>query len=144
MSTTYFQAGKPYYFRLECLKGTYSFSASLNIHNHCYTNLFVKAVADDDKENRLNGFSKLLCNSCGNEYIVQNIYAPSTVKLSSTKIAFNPYGSYPSVTVYDSVGNLISPRNMLSHMMITLRREKRGYTSILSEIIIRANLLQVL
>lgn len=105
VSTTYFQAGKPYYFRLECLKGTYSFSASLNIHNHCYTNFFVKAVADDDKENRLNGFSKLLCNSCSNEYIVQNIYAPSTVKLSSTKIAFNPYGSYPSVTVYDSVGN---------------------------------------
>lgn len=109
VSTTYLEAGKPYYFRLECLKGTYSFSASLNIHNHCYTNFFVKAVADDDKENRLNGFSKLLCNSCSNEYIVQNIYAPSTVKLSSTKIAFNPYGSYPSVTVYDSVGNLISP-----------------------------------
>ena len=109
VSTTYLQAGKPYYFRLECLKGTYSFSASLNIHNHCYTNFFVKAVADDDKENRLNGFSKLLCNSCSNEYIVQNIYAPSTVKLSSTKITFNHYGSYPSVTVYDSVGNLISP-----------------------------------
>lgn len=34
VSTTYLEAGKPYYFRLECLKGTYSFSASLNIHNH--------------------------------------------------------------------------------------------------------------
>ena len=45
----------------------------------------------------------------GNQISAINIYAPSTVKLSATKIAFNPYGSYPSVTVYDSVGNLISP-----------------------------------
>ena len=109
VSTTYFEAGKEYYFSLECLNGAYIFSASLNIHNHSYTNVFAKAVADDDKESRLNGFSKLVCTSCGNEYISQNIYAPATVKLSATKLTFSPYGSYPSVAVFDSVGGLISP-----------------------------------
>ncbi len=109
VSTTYFEAGKTYYFRLECLNGNYTFSASLNIHNHNYTNVFVKAVADNDKEYRLNGFSKLVCTSCGDEYISQNIYAPSSLKLSGTKFTFTPYGVYPSVSVYNSMGNLIPP-----------------------------------
>lgn len=109
VSATYFVSSKTYYFRVECLKGNYSFSASLNIHNHNYTNVFAKAVADDDRESRLNGYSKFVCTLCGDEYVSKNIYAPSTVKLSASKFTFSPYGIYPSVAVYDSVGNLISP-----------------------------------
>ena len=73
VSATYFVSSKTYYFRVECLKGNYSFSASLNIHNHNYTNVFAKAVADDDKESRLNGYSKFVCTLCGDEYVSKNI-----------------------------------------------------------------------
>lgn len=108
-STTYLEAGKTYYFRLECLKGVYNYSASLSIHNHGYVSKFAKAVADDDKENRLNGYSKFVCVGCKNEYVSQNIYAPASVVLSKTKFALSPNGSFPSVTVFDSMGNAISP-----------------------------------
>ena len=106
-TTTYFEAGKTYYFKYEVSDSSYTFTASLNIHNHNYISTFAKAVADDDRENAIDGYVKYRCSSCGDEYIAQNIFAPVSVSLSSLKVAYNGYEKYNNITVYDKLGNVI-------------------------------------
>ena len=64
-------------------------------------------MADDDKENAIDGYVKYRCSSCGEEYIAQNIFAPVSVSLSSLKVAYNGYEKYNNITVYDKLGNVI-------------------------------------
>lgn len=106
-TTTYFEAGKTYYFKYEVSESSYSFTASLNIHNHNYVSIFAKAVADDDRENAIDGYVKYRCSSCGEEYVAQNIFAPVSVSLSSSKVTYNGYEKYNNITVYDKLGNVI-------------------------------------
>lgn len=125
-TTTYFEAGKTYYFKYEVSDSSYSFTASLNIHNHNYISTFAKAVADDDRENAIDGYVKYRCSSCGDEYIAQNIFAPVSVSLSSLKVAYNGYENIITLQFMISSAMSFLQVNMLLLMKIIYFAEKLG------------------
>lgn len=110
VTTTYFEAGKSYYFRYEISESTLKFNVSLRVHNHSYsTPVSAMAVADDDGENSLDGFYKYVCTACGCEYVAQVYTAPVSAVTSGVNFVYTSLPVAPQINVYDRNGNIVSP-----------------------------------
>lgn len=108
-ATVYIPAGASCYFCIEYDGDTYSPFVTVNQHTHSYVSRQVKAVGDDDAQNRQDGYARMVCTACGSYYNTAVYYSPAAVALSLKKAASINSEIYPTVTVYDRSGAAISP-----------------------------------
>ncbi len=112
VTTSYFEAGKSYYFKYEITASNQDFTAELRTHNHAFTTTqHALAVADDDSDNSLDGYLKYICSACGEEYIAQVYTAPVYAEVFGEKFVYSSSPVTPQINVYDRNGNIVSPDN---------------------------------
>lgn len=112
VTTSYFEAGKSYYFKYEITASKQDFNAQLRVHNHTFTTTqHALAVADDDSDNSLDGYLKYICSACGEEYIAQVYTAPVYAEVSGEKFVYSSFPVTAQINVYDRNGNIVSPEN---------------------------------
>lgn len=109
---TYLTAGGSYYFCVEYDGGVYEADITVTQHVHSYSCVqTVAACADDDAQNRNDGFVRYICPACSSYYDSTYFVQPSLVALSSQSLVYNGNPQYPTVTVYDKNGAVIPESN---------------------------------
>ena len=107
--STSMTAGSSYYYKLSIDGSVYSFNATVTPHNHTFGIVeSIHAVADDDEDNRLCGYTSYKCIGCGYSY-TSSVYAPPAKALITEKYSYTGAPIAPAVTVLDSNNAVVSP-----------------------------------
>lgn len=109
---TYLSSGNSYFYKFSVYNAELVFSAVIAPHTHSFTiTNSIKAVADDDAENRLFGYTTLTCAMCGYTYTSASYAPPATVICTPKKLIYTGYELVPDITVTDINGVVIDKSN---------------------------------
>jgi len=107
------EAGKTYYYVLESASVSFSNVVSVRNHNHDFS-LYKSYPAHYDQYDsaqNYDGYVESICTYCP-EYIKNASFpAVSSVKAKTKSFTYNKKKKTTSVTVYDRMGNVVSPSN---------------------------------
>lgn len=107
---SYLNSGVVYYYLVETDGSACALSLSIKSHIHTFSAAqAIAAVADDDATLREDGGVRYNCTGCGYYYFSEAYYYPQSLVISTEKQFYDGNEKTPAVTVYDRLGNVISP-----------------------------------
>ena len=112
-TTTYFEAGKTYYYVLESASVSFSNVVSVRNHNHDFSlyNSYPAHYDQYDSAQNYDGYVESICAYCPEYIRTASFPAVSSVKAKTKSFTYNKKKKTTSVKVYDRMGNVVSPSN---------------------------------
>lgn len=109
---TYLSSGNSYFYKFSVYNAELQFSAVIAPHMHSFTiTNSIRAVADDDAENRLFGYTTLTCAMCGYTYTAASYAPPAAAICKPQQISYTGYELTPEIIVTDINGAVIDKSN---------------------------------
>ena len=115
-------AGKTYYYVLESSQPAFSSVVSVRTHTHSFSAVETYPAHFDQNDSALSydGYSESICAFCPANTITAYYVAPGKAKAKTKTFTYNKKKKTTKITVYDRVGNIISPSNSVSYTHLTL------------------------
>lgn len=107
------EAGKTYYYVLESASVSFSNVVSVRNHNHDFSlyNSYPAHYDQYDSAQNYDGYVESICAYCPEYIRTASFPAVSSVKAKTKSFTYNKKKKTTSVTVYDRMGNVVSPSN---------------------------------
>ena len=106
-------AGKTYYYVLESSAPAFSSVVSVRAHTHNFGAVQTYPAHFDQNDSALSydGYSESICAYCPLNTVTAYYFAPGKASLKTKTFTYNKKKKTTSITVFDRVGNVLSPSN---------------------------------